>query len=84
MPTLTWTPVANAAYYKLGFRKVGAIAAFTELSDKFPYPAGEDLADRPFDSYEWSVSAYDSDGAKIGSTGPSSWLTLSPLPAVSR
>lgn len=82
LPTFTWTPVQGAAYYKLGFRKKGAIAAFTELTAKYPYPAGEDTEDRAFDSYEWEVSAYRADGTRINSSSPSRWFALIPLPKV--
>ena len=63
-PTLTWTPVVGADYYKIAVRDANGVTDFVELPDTFPYPAGEDDGTAYLDqrSYEWIVNAYNADG----------------------
>jgi Bacterial Ig-like domain len=66
-PTLTWTPVVGATYYKLGLRPQNSVQAFTVLTPKFAYPAGEDTGSTYLDlgTWEWVVYAYDAEDVRI-------------------
>lgn len=59
-PTLQWTPVVGAAYYRIGLRPAGTVQAFSMLAENFKYPAGEDLGSAYLSvgNYEWKVEAY--------------------------
>jgi len=82
-PTLEWTPVVDASYYKLSLRPANGVAAFTTLTSKFGYPAGEDLSSTflTIGLYEWRVQAYTAADAAIGTPGPISTFEMRNLPA---
>ncbi|HEX4472917.1 MAG TPA: Ig-like domain repeat protein [Nocardioides sp.] len=80
-PTLTWTPVVGAKTYQVFVRPTGTIG-YTQLSDTFPYPVGDDLgADNLSPGvYDWIVEAYDSTGKLISTTSTPGHFTISQLP----
>jgi hypothetical protein len=83
MPAMTWSPVVGAASYRIGLRPSNTIQAFTDLTDAFEYPAGEDVSTLRLSpgSYDWRVSAYAADGRKLSDSAPRSF-TVTSLPAV--
>lgn len=76
-PNLQWGAVAGADYYRVAIGDAVTGNWFASgyapvLSEKFHYPAATDtstafLADG---TYNWRVTAYDQDGAQLGSPGP--------------
>lgn len=82
-PTLTWTPVVGAAYYKIGVRPQNTIQAFTLLNENFKYPAGEDLNATYLTTgnWEWAIFAYDASNAELSHTQTVRYFTMSNLPA---
>jgi hypothetical protein len=80
-PTLTWTPVANAAFYKIGLRPRDTIQAFTLLGDNFRYPAGEDASSTYLATgdWEWKVFAYDGSNTQLSQTVTPRWFTMANL-----
>lgn len=89
-PSLTWEPMAGAAYYQvnIGPATDGPQTWFGhQYGDLFgepvPYPAMTETTRRLFEpgSYDWQVTAYNSAGNPIG-TGPESRFTVQPLSSV--
>ncbi|GAA1926188.1 hypothetical protein GCM10009815_20820 [Nocardioides marmoribigeumensis] len=69
-PTLSWTPVAGAATYRIGVRLANGISGFADLGETFAYPEGQDDSTTylPSATYQWSVTAYDIDNNELTST----------------
>lgn len=78
-PTLSWSPVTDATGYKIRVRPVGS-AGWTELSDRFAFPAGEDDTEAHLTpgNYEWAVDAYQGSVWMSASTTTSTF-TITPL-----
>lgn len=71
-PSLSWTPVAGAANYRVWVGTAGT-GVFRQLPDTYQYPAGTDATDDHLaaKAYDWFVRAYDGSGAVLatGSVG---------------
>lgn len=82
-PTLTWTPVTDATNYRILVRASGGLA-WTTLTDKFNYPAGEDDTEDWLTpgSYEWMVEAYQG-SVWMASSVTTATFTITALDAVS-
>lgn len=90
VPSLTWEPMAGAAYYKVN---VGNASDTTQvffagdytnlLSQPVPFPAMTDISDRIAlaGQYDWQVEAFDKDNVRIG-VGPEGRFTVQPIKAV--
>jgi hypothetical protein len=86
-PSLTWSPMPGAAYYKVtvGNASDGTQVWFGHSStagDLFfqpvPYPAMTDTSPRLLlpGEYDWQVTAYEADGDPIGDPGPEGRFTV--------
>ena len=72
-PTLAWTPVANAAYYRVDVGVHDSGFFFTDtyapvLTDKHPYAAATDTGKSLLAAgqYDWQVEAFTSDNVSLG------------------
>jgi hypothetical protein len=76
-PSLSWERVTGASYYRVSVGTAGA-GSFTELSDKFTYPAGTDTTATRLGSrtYDWFVQAYNASNVKIGDPGSTKTYTI--------
>lgn len=84
-PSLTWSPVPGASHYKvsIGNATDGTQFWFGHGNDDLfeqsvPYPAMTDTSKRLLlpGSYDWRVTAYDSDNVPIGLPGPEGRFTV--------
>jgi large repetitive protein len=83
-PTLQWTPVVNATFYKIGIRPANSVQAFTELATHFPYPAGEDTTTTYLQTgtYEWEVYAFNASNVKFATSAQGRTFVMGNLAAV--
>lgn len=78
-PALSWTPVQNAATYRVQVRPSGG-SSWTTLPDTYTYPAGDDAASAwTPGGYQWRVSAYDVDSALLATSTELGSFTITPL-----
>jgi len=80
-PTLTWTPVVGATYYRIALRPTNSVQDYTLLPDTFAYPAGEDDGTAYLDAseYDWIVKAFDAGDLLLG-TSSAAWSITSTRP----
>ncbi|WP_404391262.1 hypothetical protein [Humibacillus xanthopallidus] len=87
-PALTWTPVANAAYYRVDVGVHGSGFFFADshaplLSDKHPYASATDTGKTLMAAgqYDWQVEAFTSGNVSLGrgSLGTFTIADLSPV-----
>ena len=81
-PSLSWMPVAGAAYYKLYVGTAGT-DIFQTVPEEFAHPAGTDLNKIHLDAkdYEWFVQAYTSTGSLL-TTGSEGSFTITDIAPV--
>ena len=88
-PNLRWGALAGADHYRVDIGDTVTGNWFADgvapvLAEKLPFPAATDVSTRFLaeGTYMWQVSAYDKDGAHLG-TGPVGTFTVLPLGPVS-
>ncbi|MGF9760571.1 hypothetical protein AAII07_35820, partial [Microvirga sp. 0TCS3.31] len=87
-PDLRWGPMAGADHYRIDIGDAVTGKWFADgvapiLTEYLPFPAATDVSTRFLaeGTYMWQVSAYDEEGAELG-TGPLGTFTVLPLAPV--